>query len=53
MINRYDVLGELPGVVKSVAQNIAHIKPYIYQYCQESTYKNEKGVSIVESTFIS
>lgn len=53
LINRYDVLGELPGVVKSVAQNIAHIKPYIYQYCQESTYKNEKGVSIVESTFIS
>ncbi|KAL3241640.1 uncharacterized protein RNJ42_02754 [Nakaseomyces bracarensis] len=53
LINRYDVLGELPGVVKSVAQNIAHIKPYIYQYCQESEYKGEKGISIIESTFIS
>lgn len=53
LVNRYDVLGELPSMVRSLAQKIVSIKPFIYQYCQPSKYKHEKGISIVESTFIS
>ncbi|GAV51851.1 hypothetical protein ZYGR_0AF03220 [Zygosaccharomyces rouxii] len=53
LVNRYDVMGELPSIVKSLAKNIAHIKPYIYQFCQPSDYDGEKGISIIESTFIS
>lgn len=53
LVNRYDIIGELPSIVKRLVENIAHIKPYIYQYCQNSTHAGEKGISIVESTFIS
>ncbi|CCE65464.1 hypothetical protein TPHA_0L01070 [Tetrapisispora phaffii CBS 4417] len=53
LVNRYDIMNELPLVVRKIAQNIAHVKPYIYQYCQQSKYENEKGISIIESTFIS
>lgn len=53
LVNRYDIMGELPSIVKKLAENIAHIKPYIYQYCQDSTYNGESGISIVECTFIS
>ncbi|CAR25850.1 hypothetical protein ZYGR_0A04220 [Zygosaccharomyces rouxii] len=53
LVNRYDIMGELPSLVKSLAENIAHIKPYIYQYCQSSTHAGQKGISIIESTFIS
>lgn len=53
LVNRYDIMGELPSIMKGLAGNIAHIKPYIYQYCQASDYGEEKGISVVESTFIS
>lgn len=53
LVNRYDILGELPSIVKTLAKNIANIKPYLYQYCQPCHYKDEEGVSIIESTFIS
>lgn len=53
LVNRYDILGELPSIVKSLAKSIANIKPYLYQYCQPCKYKDEEGVSIIESTFIS
>ncbi|QLG73966.1 hypothetical protein HG535_0F04780 [Zygotorulaspora mrakii] len=53
LVNRYDIMGELPYIVKSLAENVAKIKPFIYQYCQDSNYKDGKGISIVESTFIS
>lgn len=53
LVNRYDVMGELPYIVRSLAENIAKIKPFIYQYCQDSNYKGEEGISIIESTFIS
>lgn len=53
IVNRYDIIGELPSIVKGLAENVAHIKPYIYQYCQPSNYASENGVSIIESTFIS
>ncbi|CAI4056934.1 hypothetical protein SUVZ_02G3410 [Saccharomyces uvarum] len=53
LVNRYDVLGELPSMVRSLAQKIVSINPFIYQYCQPSKFKHEKGISIIESTFIS
>lgn len=53
LINRYDVMGELPGFVKTLAEKYVHIKPYIYQYCQNSTYHRDKGISIIETSFIS
>lgn len=53
LVNRYDVLGEMPFIVRSLVENIANVKPFIYQYCQDSEYNGEKGISIIESTFIS
>ncbi|EDO18142.1 hypothetical protein Kpol_1031p48 [Vanderwaltozyma polyspora DSM 70294] len=53
LVNRYDIMEELPLIVKKIAQNIANVKPYIYQYCQKSSFENEEGISIIESTFIS
>lgn len=53
LVNRYDVLGEMPSIVKSLVENIASVKPFIYQYCQDSEFEGEKGISIIESTFIS
>lgn len=53
LVNKYDIMNELPNIVKKVVENIVGIKPYIYQYCQRSDLCEEKGISIVESTFIS
>ena len=53
LVNRYDILGELPSIVNTLARKIANIKPYLYQFCQPSKYKDEEGISIIESTFIS
>ncbi|CCK68114.1 uncharacterized protein KNAG_0A04400 [Huiozyma naganishii CBS 8797] len=53
MVNRYDILGELPGIIRKLASNIARINPYLYQYCQSAKFNDEEGVCIVESTFIS
>lgn len=53
LANRYDIMGELPSIVKKLAENVAHVKPFIYQYCQDSTFNGEDGISIVECTFIS
>lgn len=53
LVNRYDILGELPGIINTLAKKIANIKPYLYQFCQPSKYKDEEGVSIIETTFIS
>ncbi|CCH62912.1 hypothetical protein TBLA_0I02550 [Henningerozyma blattae CBS 6284] len=53
LVNRYDVMCELPSFIKSLAEKYAHIKPFIYQYCQNSTYHRDKGISIIETSFIS
>lgn len=52
LVNRYDILSELPGVVRKIVQSIAGIKPYLYQYCQRASFRGQEGVAIVESTFI-
>lgn len=53
LINRYDVLSELPQIIRKIAHSIVRIRPYLYQYCQRSRFHDEPGISIVESTFIS
>lgn len=53
LVNRFDILGELPSVIRKAAAQIANIKPYLYQYCQEAEFKGEKGTTIIEATFIS
>lgn len=60
-IDRVDVMGEVPGFVKTIVASAAGTKPYIYQFIpkpelvvkvngQES---REKGVMFCEATFIS
>lgn len=52
MVNKYDILSELPRIVKSTVENIAGLKPCIYQYCQRTRLADEDGIAIIESTFI-
>ncbi|SCU81305.1 LAMI_0B05622g1_1 [Lachancea mirantina] len=53
LVNKYDVLQELPSIVKNVVNSIAGIKPFIFQFCQRSNLRGQPGISIVETTFIS
>ncbi|SCU95760.1 LANO_0E11298g1_1 [Lachancea nothofagi CBS 11611] len=53
LVNKYDILDELPAIIKRVVESIAGIKPFIYQYCQIAEFDGESGVAIAESTFIS
>ncbi|CAI4046821.1 hypothetical protein N7582_003906 [Saccharomyces uvarum] len=53
LVNRYDIMGELPAIIKSIAENLANMKPFIYQFCQRSKFEDDEGISIIESTFIS
>ncbi|CCF58413.1 hypothetical protein KAFR_0E02600 [Kazachstania africana CBS 2517] len=53
LVNRYDILGELPSIIRKLASGIANIKPFLYQYCQAARFMEEDGICIAESTFIS
>lgn len=53
LVNRYDILGEFPHIVKKLANEIINLKPYLYQYCQECEFNGEKGISIYETSFVS
>ncbi|CAI4046456.1 uncharacterized protein SKDI_12G2580 [Saccharomyces kudriavzevii IFO 1802] len=52
LVNRYDIMGEVPAFIRSIAENLANMKPFIYQFCQRSKFEDDEGVSIIESTFI-
>ncbi|CAH1831569.1 unnamed protein product [Saccharomyces cerevisiae] len=52
LVNRYDIMSELPAFIRSIAENLANMKPFIYQFCQKSKFDDDEGVSIIESTFI-
>ncbi|KAH3902092.1 related to SVF1-like protein YDR222W [Saccharomycodes ludwigii] len=56
LVATYDIIKELPSIVRKLIENIAGIKPYLFQYCQNSTVEihghEEKGISIVECTYI-
>ncbi|KAI5955758.1 SVF1 [Candida jiufengensis] len=61
LIERVDVMAEIPQFVKNIVSGVAGAKPYIYQYSNEfeisllENQKNskEKGIGYTEVTFIS
>ncbi|KAK6457511.1 oxidative stress survival, Svf1-like protein [Scheffersomyces xylosifermentans] len=57
LVERVDVMAEIPQMIKTIVNNVAGAKPYIYQYCNdfeiEIDGKKESGVGFSEVTFIS
>lgn len=58
LVERIDVMNEIPSFVKSIVSGVAGTKPYIYQYADEFALQleeapKEKGLSWAEVTFIS
>ncbi|EMG46593.1 SVF1 Survival factor 1 [Candida maltosa Xu316] len=57
LIERVDVMAEIPQFVKNIVSGVSGAKPYIYQYSNEFTIeidgKEEKGLGLTEVTFIS
>ncbi|RKP30928.1 oxidative stress survival, Svf1-like protein [Metschnikowia bicuspidata] len=57
LVERVDVMAEIPKLIKNIVSNIAGAKPYIYQFCNMLTleYNGAKvlGVAFNEVTFIS
>ncbi|GAV51724.1 hypothetical protein ZYGR_0AF01950 [Zygosaccharomyces rouxii] len=58
LVERIDVMNEIPNFVKSIVSGVAGTKPYIYQYADEFTLQlqgasKEKGLAWAEVTFIS
>lgn len=58
LVERVDVMAEIPQFVKTIVSGVAGARPYIYQYCDEMEadvegYEKEKGVGYIEVTFIS
>ncbi|OQE27830.1 hypothetical protein PENSTE_c004G03103 [Penicillium steckii] len=62
-LDRVDVMGEVPGFIKTIAGSVAGARPYIFQYSPKEklslklkigeTEVVEEGVMFSESTFIS
>jgi len=60
-LDRVDVMGELPGFIKSLASTASGTRPYIYQYAPKMKLKvktgdevvEEEGLAFIEATFIS
>lgn len=57
LVERVDVMAEIPQFVKNIVSGVAGAKPFIYQYCNtfsiEYDGKLEEGVAFNEATFIS
>ena len=57
LVERVDVMAEIPQFVKNLVSNISGAKPYIYQYMEdfelEYEGEKEKGPGYCEVTFIS
>lgn len=61
IIDRVDVMAEVPGFIKTIVASAAGTKPYIYQYAPKMTIKvkvgdeikEEEGTLFTEATFIS
>ncbi|OBA21662.1 oxidative stress survival, Svf1-like protein [Metschnikowia bicuspidata var. bicuspidata NRRL YB-4993] len=57
LVERVDVMAEIPQFVKNIVSGVAGAKPYIYQFCNTLTIKHgddsEDGVAFNEATFIS
>lgn len=60
MVERIDVMGEVPNFVKNIVSGVAGTKPFIYQYADAENFTFQlddkekcKGLAWVEVTFIS
>lgn len=57
LVERVDVMAEIPQFVKNIVSGVAGAKPYIYQFCNTLTIdyngETEKGIAFNEATFIS
>lgn len=57
LIERVDVMAEIPQFVKNIVSGVAGTKPYIYQFCNTLTIEyegmSEDGIAFNEATFIS
>lgn len=57
LIERVDVMAEIPQLIKNIVSGIAGAKPYIYQFCNMLTLeyngKEISGIGYNEVTFIS
>lgn len=57
LVERVDVMAEIPQFVKNIVSGVSGAKPYIYQFCNEMEVsvadKSEKGIAFSEATFIS
>ncbi|EGV60175.1 Putative cell survival pathways protein [Yamadazyma tenuis] len=58
LVERVDVMAEIPQFIKNIVSGVAGTKPYIYQYCNKMTINDnnvasETGVAFSEATFIS
>ena len=62
LVERVDVMAEIPQFVKNIVSGVAGARPYIYQYANEFTIDinngdgekvKEDGVGFTEVTFIS
>lgn len=57
LVERVDVMAEIPQFVKNIVSGVAGAKPYIYQYAGEFEIEvpqgKEKGLGYTEVTFIS
>merc|ERR1711862_907769 len=59
--DRIDVMAEVPGFIKKIAESAAGTRPYIYQFTPKlklkikvgDEEKEEEGVLFTEATFIS
>lgn len=57
LVERVDVMAEIPQFVKNIVSGVAGTKPYIYQFCNDMTIQvddvSEHGIGFNEATFIS
>lgn len=57
LIERVDVMAEIPQFVKNIVSGVAGTKPFIYQFCNTMTVEHadttEEGIGFNEVTFIS
>ncbi|CAH2352456.1 survival factor 1 [[Candida] railenensis] len=57
LVERVDVMAELPQFIKDIATGVSGTKPYIYQFCNKLEIdvdgKKEDGIAFNEVTFIS
>jgi hypothetical protein len=61
LVDRVDVMAEIPSFIKSIAAGVSGAKPYIYQYYNKMKLTavidgktiEEEGIAFSEATFIS